>query len=113
MAARHGWSGSRSTSTPVHLPDRFLTLSQFPHGKHEDVRCATCHAAGRSEAATDLLLPAIATRRSCHGNAAWAARHPDAEASGDCGTCHWFHPDSRAPGFAALERPARGIAQKR
>lgn len=30
-----------------------------------------------------------------------------------CADCHWFHPASRAPGFAALERQARGIAQKR
>jgi hypothetical protein len=94
---------------PVHLSSRFYGKSLFPHGQHDDVRCSTCHRAESSERATDLLLPGIATCRECHGNARWAARHPEAEASGACATCHWFHPDSRAPAFSALEERARGV----
>ncbi|WP_194744963.1 cytochrome c3 family protein [Thermaurantiacus tibetensis] len=95
---------------PVHLIGRFYQRSQFPHGQHKTVRCATCHAAGTSEQAEDLLLPAIATCRQCHGNADWAARHPETKASGACATCHWFHPDARAPGPDArgIVRTARG-----
>ncbi|MFN7175776.1 MAG: hypothetical protein ACK4MX_02680 [Thermaurantiacus sp.] len=92
---------------PVHLTDRFYLQSHFPHGAHEEMRCRACHEATTSERAEDLLLPAIATCRECHGNAEWAARHPKANASGDCATCHWFHPDSRAPAFAELEKQVR------
>lgn len=94
---------------PVHLSGRFYRRSRFPHASHEEMRCASCHAAGESTRAEDLLLPAIATCRECHGNAAWAARHPEAKAAGDCATCHWFHPDARAPDFPALEKRARGV----
>lgn len=87
---------------PVHLIGRFYQRSQFPHGKHEKVRCTACHAATTSERAQDLLLPAIASCRACHGNADWAARHPETKASGDCATCHWFHPDAPAPASAGL-----------
>jgi predicted CXXCH cytochrome family protein len=92
---------------PVHLTGRFYLQSQFPHAAHDDVRCGVCHEAAKSERAEDLLLPAIATCRECHGNAEWAARHPNDTASGDCATCHWFHPDSRAPSFAELEKRVR------
>ncbi len=89
---------------PVHLSGRFYQRSLFPHPSHKGVRCSTCHAAGASDQAGDLLLPGIATCRQCHGNPGWAARHPDARASDACATCHWFHPDARAPGFAGLEK---------
>jgi predicted CXXCH cytochrome family protein len=92
---------------PVHLTHRFHLQSQFPHAAHDAMRCGTCHKAATSERAEDLLLPAIATCRECHGNPDWAARHPEATASGDCATCHWFHPDARAPSFAELEKRVR------
>lgn len=92
---------------PVHLTGRFHLRSQFPHGAHEEMRCGTCHKAATSERAEDLLLPAIVTCRECHGNPAWAAKHPEANASGACATCHWFHPDARAPAFAELEKRVR------
>ncbi len=91
---------------PVHLAGRFYARSQFPHGRHEEMRCSSCHKAPSSTTSGDLLLPPIGTCRQCHGNARWAAAHPEAEASGACATCHWFHPDARAPTFEALQKAA-------
>ncbi len=115
----HGVSGESAPGrldfaiAPVHLTDRFYARSLFPHDRHEDMRCASCHAAEMSVDAGDLLLPAIAICRDCHGNARWAARNPGAEASGACTACHWFHPDRRAPGFAELEKSVRGAQGRR
>ena len=53
--------------TPVNQPMRYMMNGWFDHAAHRTEKCESCHAAPKSSAATDLLLPGIATCRTCHG----------------------------------------------
>jgi predicted CXXCH cytochrome family protein len=73
---------------PVSQPTRFLLHGWFDHEAHKQEPCASCHAADRSNASSDLLLPAIARCRDCHlGESAKKAKVPSA-----CAMCHSYHP---------------------
>jgi hypothetical protein len=66
--------------------------AKFDHSQHGLMSCESCHAAAlNSQLSSDLLLPGIATCRSCH--------HPGTEAAESrCFECHTYHdPAQRKP----------------
>ncbi len=63
-----------------------LKAGRFDHRPHRDVACTTCHAAPKSNDADDVLLPRVATCKTCHGGSEASRRI----ATG-CVDCHDFH----------------------
>lgn len=85
---------------PVNLQTRYLTNGRFEHEDHVQEPCASCHKASTSGAASDLLLPGIATCRECHGG----ERATEADVPSGCAMCHSYHlPGGWTPG---QKRPA-------
>jgi hypothetical protein len=77
------------TVRPPTIPLRWLPQSRFDHGAHRVVACTECHGeVAKSASATDVMLPRLATCRSCH--------HPDG-ASDRCAECHTYHGATAAP----------------
>ena len=104
-AATAGWRIAR-----VEQPTRFLTKGWFDHRAHSTESCASCHAAGGSHSASDLLIPDLgkasdtsgASCRSCHGGQASSAKVPSG-----CAMCHDYHAATPAPW-----RPASGARRE-
>jgi hypothetical protein len=96
----------RVTWTPI--PARWLPHGRFQHLDHPS-DCRQCHAAAAdSTVAADVLLPAIAICRTCHGGGGGAAQVKAGTAPAaptDCLSCHRYHPDSPNPALAALGSP--------
>jgi hypothetical protein len=74
---------------PVNLPDRFLSSGFFDHEAHRKQECTDCHAAGTSKAASDLLIPDLASCRDCHLGA--TAVKTAKIVPSDCAMCHAYH----------------------
>jgi len=71
------------------IPERWLPYSVFDHKAHTMLQCVACHeAAPRSERTTDVLLPGIASCRSCHFEPGGARTQ--------CLTCHVYHDKTQA-----------------
>ena len=86
---------------PVTQPSRYFIHGWFDHEEHKQEQCTTCHAADKSDAASDLLLPGIAQCRDCHqGESARTAEVPSGSAM-----FHSYHP--RTVAAAAPPRIAR------
>jgi predicted CXXCH cytochrome family protein len=87
----------RFAIAPVSLNDHYLPKGRFPHGKHKshngktgDAACIACHTGvTASKSSADVLLPAVASCRGCHG----APRSVNA-VSASCDTCHGYHEGS-------------------
>lgn len=86
---------------PVAFPVRYMQHGWFDHKPHETESCSSCHAAGKSNSASDLLLPDLASCRTCHGGE--TAR---AKVQSSCAMCHDYHMDEGAP--AMLVRQLSG-----
>lgn len=87
---------------PVAFPTRYLQHGWFDHRAHIQEDCSTCHAASASDAATDLMIPGLATCRDCHGGEA-----SDTDVPSTCAMCHDYHMDEGAPAML-LRKRARG-----
>lgn len=94
---------------PVNLQTRYLTKGRFAHDDHAQQPCAACHKASASAAASDLLLPGIATCRSCHGGQSDAR----AEVPSGCAMCHSYHLPGGwiAPGKPPGNHPSEARSQ--
>jgi len=70
---------------PSNITARFMPHANFDHSQHGLVSCTSCHAAATtSQQTADLLLPGIATCRTCH--------RPGTEtAEPRCFECHTYH----------------------
>jgi cytochrome c7-like protein len=80
------------------IPARWFLHAEFNHDFHRLLTCTACHdRVPESRDTADILLPGIASCRSCHQNS--GPRH-DA-ASGRCSECHSYHDWSK-------ERPTKG-----
>lgn len=77
---------------PVALATRYFRHGWFDHRAHGAVPCASCHAAMRSNSASDLLVPGIATCRSCHGGESTSK-----PVASTCAMCHDYHAKEGAP----------------
>lgn len=97
--------------TPVHQASRYFQHGWFDHRPHDaaSVRgkvtagqseCSYCHDAGRSNMASQLLVPGIANCRECHGG-----ENSGADVESPCASCHEYHADPSAAG--APWRPGR------
>jgi hypothetical protein len=77
---------------PSNITARYMPHAKFDHSQHELVSCANCHATAlTSQQSSDLLLPGIATCRSCHHSGSEAAESR-------CFACHTYHdPAQRKP----------------
>jgi hypothetical protein len=88
-------SPPKVTWTPI--PALWLPNGRFQHLDHP-YDCERCHgAAASSTVAADVLLPAIAVCRTCHGGGSGAAQVKAGTAPAaptDCLSCHRYHPGS-------------------
>ncbi|MGA2979323.1 MAG: cytochrome c3 family protein [Terriglobales bacterium] len=70
------------------IPVRWFLHAEFNHDSHRLLTCTACHdRTPESRQTADILLPGIASCRSCHEDG--GAQH-DA-ASGSCSECHSYH----------------------
>ncbi len=72
---------------PVRVAGVWFPKSRFDHGSHTTMGCADCHKARESTASTDLLLPDIASCKTCH--AGESGGHDKLESG--CVACHGYH----------------------
>ncbi|MEQ9492992.1 MAG: FHA domain-containing protein [Algiphilus sp.] len=79
-------AGDRVEVLPAQLRQSWFVHARFTHADHGWVRCRDCHAAEASGEATDLLLPDIATCRTCHSGV-----ESDSGVRSSCTDCHGFH----------------------
>lgn len=87
-----GEGGALPNIAPSNVTTRYMPNANFDHSQHGLVDCGTCHAAATtSQQSSDVLLPGIATCRSCHHSGSEAAE-------ARCFECHNYHdPAQRKP----------------
>ena len=76
---------------PVNLRDHFLINGRFDHEPHKQEKCSTCHKADSSSTSADLLLPPLATCRTCH----MGESDTKADVPSGCAMCHTYHPTGK------------------
>jgi hypothetical protein len=89
----------------VFEPSRYMTHGWFDHDAHKTEKCETCHKAGTSKSATDLLLPDLNSCRTCHvgeGGASLASVKQPVKSG--CAMCHDYHFGPEAPWKPGDER---------
>ncbi|MEZ5824476.1 MAG: hypothetical protein R3C97_06960 [Geminicoccaceae bacterium] len=77
---------------PVFVTEVWEPKARFHHGSHDTMECAECHAAETSKTSADVLLPDIASCRTCHLGEDAGAAIPSS-----CGMCHIYHDDRLSP----------------
>ncbi|MGE0178407.1 MAG: cytochrome c3 family protein [Sphingomonas sp.] len=99
---------------PVAFPVRYMLHGWFDHRPHQNAQrpgramitgsqaCLSCHTADRSNDATDLMIPNVASCRDCHGGE--TTRLPVASS---CAMCHDYHMDEGVPS-QLLRQQVRG-----
>jgi hypothetical protein len=85
---------------PVAFPVRYMLHGWFDHKAHQTETCESCHKAGSSNSARDLLLPDLASCRACHGGE--SARGKLVQSS--CAMCHDYHFDTGKPAMLIRRR---------
>jgi hypothetical protein len=77
---------------PARIPDRWLTHSAFRHDSHRMLTCTACHKdVDKSDRTSDVLLPGIATCRSCHEQPGLFRLTSAGRARAECAECHVYH----------------------
>ncbi len=84
---------------PVAFPVRYMHKGWFDHKPHEQEKCESCHKANTSNNAADLLLPDLASCRTCHGG-----ENSRADVPSSCAMCHDYHMDSGTPSMLIRQR---------
>ena len=91
-----GWSVQK-----VFQPSRYMNKGWFDHEPHKTEACATCHKAGESKVATDLLIPDLKSCRTCHvGETGASLASVKKPVESTCAMCHDYHVDGGAPWLA-------------
>jgi hypothetical protein len=81
------------------IPARWLLHADFDHNAHRMLTCVSCHTrTPDSKQTADILLPGIASCRSCHQDR--GVRHDAASAR--CSECHSYHDWTK-------EKPVKGM----
>lgn len=76
--------------TPQHP---WMPKSTFNHAAHSTAECSQCHAAAKSDKASEVLMPTLAVCRDCH-----AGTKPSVgKVTSSCAVCHGFHEPARLP----------------
>jgi hypothetical protein len=76
-------AGGLPTYADSRITARWMPRASFEHTPHFAVQCTDCHAAERSLATTDVLMPPAATCSACHA--------PGRGAESRCFECHEYH----------------------
>ncbi len=76
-------AGAAPRIAPVKVPTIWLPRARFDHSRHTQVSCQVCHAATRSSATSDIILPTKNTCAACHG--------PSGGVTDSCTSCHGYH----------------------
>ncbi|MBS1840538.1 MAG: hypothetical protein JSS69_04160 [Acidobacteria bacterium] len=85
LAAGGNSAGMIGAVAPANITLRWLPHSRFDHDAHTGFTCVSCHAkALTSTESSELLIPGIATCRTCH------APGPN-HAESRCFECHTYH----------------------
>ena len=72
----------------VRIPQAWLPAANFSHKQHDTQACTDCHVNARqSETSADVMLPGIASCRTCHGS----GDAGEGKLASTCVTCHGFH----------------------
>ena len=71
----------------------------FNHRAHKTETCESCHKAGASVSASDLLLPNLASCRTCHGGESAAGK-----VQSSCAMCHDYHMGTGKPSILVQQR---------
>ena len=96
-------NGRLLSVAPVTQTSRYMLHGWFDHEAHTQEDCTSCHTAETSAAASDLLLPDLASCRDCHlGEASRTTEVPSG-----CAMCHSYHPPGSAS--AAPRNVARSL----
>ncbi len=74
---------------PVRVAGVWYADAKFTHAKHTTISCDDCHAARKSEVASDLLIPGIGNCRACHAGA-----YAKDRVATTCIACHEYHQSS-------------------
>ncbi|MBZ5705621.1 MAG: hypothetical protein LAN63_09720 [Acidobacteriia bacterium] len=86
------------TVAKSNIPVRWLPHAEFDHDSHRLLACDSCHVKSRnSQDTADVLVPGIASCRTCHKQ---AGPQVDA-ANGRCSECHEYHDWTK-------EKPVKG-----
>ena len=85
-------TNGRPDVMPVNLRDHYLVNGWFDHDAHTQEECTTCHKADTSGTSNDVLLPALATCRTCH----MGEDDKSADVPSGCAMCHSYHPKGAA-----------------
>ena len=98
----------------VFQPTRYMHKGWFDHEAHKQEDCASCHKAGQSNKATDLLIPNLQSCRTCHvggtGDSLTSVKKP---VESSCAMCHDYHTDGGAPWLSKEEnRKPKGTRRK-
>ena len=88
-------AASRWVVTPVVMTQHWLPKSAFSHLQHKEAQCSACHQADTSRQASDILIPDIATCRTCHTG----AQAQQDKVVSRCDSCHGFHAKTEHPAF--------------
>ncbi|SDH14000.1 MULTISPECIES: cytochrome c3 family protein [unclassified Duganella] len=72
---------------PLAPQHAWMPKATFNHAAHRQAPCADCHLAGKSDKASDVLMPTIKECRDCH-----AGTEPVVgKVKSDCAMCHGYH----------------------
>ena len=85
--------GAKPGVVPVTQITRFMAHGWFDHKPHIQEKCSSCHAAERSAASSDLLLPGLKQCRTCH----LGEESRKADVPSGCAMCHAYHPSTMTP----------------
>lgn len=92
---------------PVAFPVRYMHHGWFDHRAHNTETCESCHKAGASSSASDLLLPDLASCRTCHGG-----ENAGKKVQSSCAMCHDYHLGAGKP-FMMIRQRVGGKKRER
>ena len=84
---------------PVAFPVRYMLHGWFNHRAHKTETCESCHKAGASASANDLLLPNLASCWTCHGG-----ENGGGKVQSSCAMCHDYHLGTGQPALLIRQR---------
>jgi hypothetical protein len=79
----------------IALTKHWLPKSTFSHAKHKNAACSDCHTPEKSKDSGDILIPDIASCRTCHAG----AKPDNQKVVSTCASCHGFHSEVVRPVF--------------
>ncbi len=84
---------------PIVATSHWLPKSTFTHAQHREATCTSCHAAEMSKTSADILIPDLASCRTCHVGAQ-PEKADKQKVVSRCDSCHGFHAKVEHPVFS-------------